>query len=249
MYELPDIVVILAVFLFCGTVKGIVGFGLPVLAIAMLSLTFDARIGMVLVLMPAITTNIWQSFVGNGLREIIRRIWPFLLTAMIAIWFASGFLKVVDGALLARLLARLLGLLLVIYALSTLAGVTLELGGSREKWAGPLVGVLNGVFTGLTGSLSVPGVLFLNSIGLPRALLRQAMGLLFLVSSTTLMIALYFRGALSIEANLVSALSVVPALAGMLLGEWLGKYLPEDLFRRIFLIGLTMLGATLILNG
>ena len=245
MYELSDIIVILAVFLFCGTVKGIVGFGLPVLAIALLSLTFDARIGMVLVLMPAITTNIWQSFVGGKLKEIMRRLWPFLLAAMIAIWFASGFLNVVDGSLL----TRLLGLLLMVYALSTLAGVTLELGGSREKWAGPLVGALNGVFTGLTGSLSVPGVLFLNSIGLPRPLLRQAMGLLFLVSSTTLMIALYFRGALSVEANLVSALSVVPALIGMMLGGWLGKYLSENLFRRIFLIGLTMLGATLILNG
>ncbi|MFK5979065.1 MAG: sulfite exporter TauE/SafE family protein [Rhizobiaceae bacterium] len=245
MYEFSDIVVILAVFLFCGAVKGIVGFGLPVLAIALLSLTFDARIGMVLVLMPAITTNVWQCFVGNGLIEIMRRIWPLLLTAMMAIWIASGYLNVVDGTLL----TRLLGLLLMIYALSTLAGVTIELGGNREKWVGPLVGALNGVFTGLTGSLSLPGVLFLNSIDLPRALLRQSMGLLFLVSSTTLMVALYFRGALSIEANLVSALSVIPALIGMMFGEWLGKYLSERLFRRIFLIGLTMLGAMLILNG
>lgn len=245
MYELSNIAIVLAVFLFCGTVKGIVGFGLPVLAIALLSLTFDSRAGMVLILMPAIATNIWQCIVGGKLSEILRRLWPFLMAAIVAIWFASGFLNSVDGALL----TRLLGVLLVVYALSTLAGLKLELGGNKEKWVGPLVGMFNGIFTGLTGSLSVPGVLYLNSIGLPRALLRQAMGLLFLVSSTTLMVSLYSRGVLSIEANLVSALSVLPALAGMALGEKLAKYLSEELFRKMFLIGLTMLGATLILNG
>ena len=245
MYEFSDIVIIICIFLFCGTVKGIVGFGLPVLAIALLSLVFDSRIGMVLILMPAIATNLWQIYVGGKFLEILRKLAPFLLAAMGAILFASGFLNVVDGPLL----TRLLGILLVIYALSTLAGFQMDLTGRREKWSGVLIGLLNGTFTGLTGSLSVPGVIFLNSIGLPRVMLRQAMGLMFLISSATLMVALFFRGALSVETNVVSAISVVPALAGMALGERLAKCLSESLFRKIFLIGLAMLGATLILNG
>ncbi len=52
------------------------------------------------------------------------------------------------------------------------------------------MGAANGIFTGMTGALSMPGVLYLQALGLSRDMLVQAMGILFLLSNVGLAIAL-----------------------------------------------------------
>ncbi len=69
------------------------------------------------------------------------------------------------------LLSGLLGGLLVIYATVILAGFRLAITACQELWAGPLIGTADGILTGMTGSFVVPGVMFLQAIGLPRDML------------------------------------------------------------------------------
>ena len=116
----------------------------------------------------------------------------------------------------------------------------------QEVWAGPLLGTANGVLTGMTGSCVVPGVMFLQAIDLPRDALIQAMGMLFAVSTLALGLALGGSGFLTAELGLVSAAALVPAIAGMMLGQRIRKSLSEARFRRIFFIALLILGAYII---
>jgi uncharacterized membrane protein YfcA len=67
--------------------------------------------------------------------------------------------------------------LLVAYATLSLAGIRLAISEKQEVWAGPLFGIVNGILTGMTGSFVVPGVMFLQPIGLTREMLVQAMGM------------------------------------------------------------------------
>jgi uncharacterized membrane protein YfcA len=110
--------------------------------------------------------------------------------------------------------------------------------------AGPVIGAVNGVLTGMTGSFVFPGVLYLQAIGLPRDAFIQAMGMLFTVSTVAL--ALGGQNLLTIELGAISAAAVVPAVVGMVLGQRLRKRMSEALFRRVFFLALLGLGLYIV---
>ena len=73
--------VIAAAFFLAGLVKGVVGFGLPPVSLALLTTTLGLQPAVALLLAPAISTNAWQATVGGNGRAILSRIWPFLFLA------------------------------------------------------------------------------------------------------------------------------------------------------------------------
>ena len=115
-----------------------------------------------------------------------------------------------------------------------------------ERWAGPLLGGINGVFTGLTGSFVVPGTLYLQAIGLPRDQLVQAMGILFTLSTIALAASLGVGNFLNADLGAVSAIAVGPALAGMVVGQKVRKWLSEATFRSVFFWSILMLGLFIV---
>ena len=121
--------------------------------------------------------------------------------------------------------------------------------GCSMLWAGPLAGSVNGLLTGMTGSFVVPGVMFLQAIGLPRDMLIQAMGMLFTASTLALAFALLGNDLLTLELGALSAAAVLPAIAGLLVGQRLRKSLSERLFRRVFFVSLLILGAYIIASA
>lgn len=236
------LILVALTFLLAGSVKGVIGLGLPSVSLGILTAAIDLPTAMALLLVPSFVTNFWQGAVGGNAGEIFRRTWPFLLSAIITIPL---------GALaLSRLnlswLSALLGILLVLYSGSSLAGVRLSIAPRHEAWSGSLFGVSNGVLTGMTGSFVVPGVMYLQAIGLPRDTLVQAMGILFTLSTLLLGIALGHNNLLTPELGWISLLAVAPAIAGMIVGQRLRALLSEAVFRRVFFLALLALGAYIV---
>ena len=140
------LIAIAATFLLAGTVKGVIGLGLPTVSLGLLTAVIDLPTAMALLLVPSFVTNLWQAVVGGNGAEIVRRIWPFLLMATVTVWLGATALTRVD----LKLLSALLGGLLVAYAVVNLAGIRLALTTRQEVWAGPLIGAANGLLTGMT---------------------------------------------------------------------------------------------------
>ena len=244
MWSTEIFVIIGLVFLLGGFVKGVVGFGLPTVALALLAATIDVKAAIALLAIPALATNIWQALIGDSLRVLLRRLWSFLLLISIAIWFGAGVLARTDAALI----TALLGLLLCAYGAATLAKIQIAEPGKRELWLSPLVGAVNGIVTGLTGTFVVPSVIYLQALRLPRDALIQAMGLTYMVSSLMLAVSLGGHALLTAELGLISSLALAPALLGMALGQRLRQRLPEERFRQIFLAAIILLGLYLMLR-
>ena len=198
-----------------------------------------------LLLVPSLVTNVWQAAVGGQGSLLLRRLWPFFLLATVMIWIGAAALTRVD----LTWLSALLGLLLVLYAGMNLAGARLAIGPKQERWSGSLFGAVNGLLTGMTGSFVVPGVLYLQAIGLPRDSLIQAMGILFTLSTLALAAALGGNGLLSADLGLLSVAALLPALAGMAAGQSIRRRLPEALFRKLFFGALLLLGFYVMLNA
>ena len=89
MFE-PLLLFIAAAFLLAGFVKGVIGLGLPTVSMGLLAVTMPPAHALAIVIVPAILTNIWQTFVGPYLRDIIRRLWPLMVGPAVGIWLNAG---------------------------------------------------------------------------------------------------------------------------------------------------------------
>lgn len=242
MWTAETLALVGGTFLLAGLVKGVIGLGVPTVSLALLTATLGLQPAMALLLFPAFITNLWQGLVGGHLRVLLRRTWSLLLMVCLGTWLGVALLARLDTALL----AALLGLLLCLYSALSLTRPQVPPPGRHEGWLSPAVGAVNGVLTGMTGSFVVPGVLYLQALGLARDALIQAMGLLFTVSTLALGLALGERDFLSGDLALLSAAAVAPALVGMLLGQQVRRRLSEPAFRKLFFVALFLLGAYIV---
>lgn len=83
---------------------------------------------------------------------------------------------------IADLATLFLGGLLLGYGLYSIRAPTFQLQTNTQQWLAPVSGGLTGIVTAFTGVASMPSVPFLQSVGLKRDELIQAMGLSFSVS-------------------------------------------------------------------
>lgn len=245
MTDSYSLIIIALTFLLAGGVKGTIGLGLPVISLGVLVATFDLTIAMALIVIPAFVTNVWQATVGGNGIAILRRIWLFLCFAIVAIWIGSIALTTINTLYL----SIFLGMLFLSYSIVIFIGFRFSVRPRHEQWMGPLFGAVNGIFTGMTGTLSMPGVLYLQAIGLSKDMLVQAMGILFLLSTVSLAIALQNNNLLPLELTSLSALAVIPALFGMAIGQRIRKRLSEEKFRQVVSIGIFFLGIFIILKA
>ena len=239
------IAVIIATFLLAGAIKGVIGLGLPTVSLGLLTAALDLPTAMALLIVPSLMTNLWQAAVGGNGRTILRRIWPFLLMATATVWVGATALTRMDISLL----SGLLGMLLVVYAGLNLIGIRLSISAQQEVWVGPMFGIANGILTGMTGSFVVPGVMFLQAIGMSRDMLVQAMGMLFTVSTIALALALHGNNILTVQLNIVSVAALLPAILGMIVGRRIRQRLSDAGFRRSFFIAILILGSYIIASA
>ena len=160
-------------------------------------------------------------------------------------WFGAIALTRVD----LDVLSALLGLLLVAYGGLSLAGIRLTISARSEGWIGLVFGAANGILTGMTGSFAVPGVMYLQGIGLSRNILIQSMGMLSTASTVALALALGTNALLSAELVIAYLLAIVPSLIGTWAGQNLRRRLSETQFRGTLSIGIVLLGIYILIKA
>jgi uncharacterized membrane protein YfcA len=235
---------ILLVFILAGTVKGVVGLGLPTVAVGLLGIVMAPREAAALLVVPSLVTNIWQMVAGPGVVPLVRRLWP-MLTGICAGTLVGGALLPPMGS---HYGAAFLGGALILYAISGLTAFTLHVTPRAEPVAGPLAGIATGVITAATGVFVIPAVPYLGGLKLERDALIQALGLTFTASTCALAVSLMAADAMSLHAAGTSLVAVVPALVGMWFGQHIRSRISPVLFRRCFFVGLLGLGVHLALR-
>lgn len=244
MFDAGILLAVATTFLLAGFVKGVVGLGLPTVSLALLTATLGLPQAMALLLVPSFATNLWQALAGGNAGAILRRHAPFFLLATLMIWFGAMALTRLDTGFL----SGLLGVLLVVYAIVNLSGLKLAIPAAHQSWLGPTFGAANGVLTGMTGSFVVPGVMYLQAIGLSRNELVQAMGILFTLSTLALGLALGGNGLLDADLGLLSLAALVPAIAGMVIGQKVRGRMSEARFKTALFSALLVMGLYLLPN-
>jgi uncharacterized membrane protein YfcA len=233
---------IAAAFLLAGFIKGVIGLGLPTVSMGLLAVTMQPAHALAIVIVPAVVTNIWQTFVGGYLRDIVLRLWPLMLGTAIGIWLNGGMLT----GPYARYGAVVLGILLMIYAAIGLGKFRFSVARPNEKWVGGIVGLITGAISAATGVQVVPSMPFMQAIGMEKDELIQALGVYFTVATLGLAFNLTSAGLFSAATALPGAIAMAASFAGMFIGQAVRTRMEPDSFRRWFLIAMIFLGIYLV---
>ncbi len=239
-----SITIVMLTFLLAGGVKGVVGLGLPTVSVALLSAAFGIEAALPLLVIPSFVTNVWQGAVGGNAMALCRRFGPALAIIPVATWI--GYRHVFLEA--PQAMDRALGAALLVYAGLGLRAVRLPVPARAEPVLTPVVGAVNGLITGVTGTFVIPVVMYLEALGLDRDELVQMMGITFAVSTAALAGVLLLHDAWRVEASIVSAAAVAPAIAGMVVGARLRALLAPATFRKWLLAGLGVIGLKLLVT-
>lgn len=232
------LIIIAAVFLLAGFVKGTIGMGLPTVAMGLLATRMPPAHALAIVIVPAIVTNIWQTFVGPYLRDILRRLWPLLISTVLGVWAGGGLLT----GPYARYGTVVLGVLLVIYAIIGLSKVRFSVAPKNEKWVGGIVGLITGVISAATGVQVIPSMPFMQAIGMEKDELIQALGVFFTTATVAQAYNLTGAGLLNTSTLIPGTIGMIAAFTGMYVGQLVRSRMDADTFRRWFLIAMLLLG-------
>jgi uncharacterized membrane protein YfcA len=240
-----EFMVVSFVFLAAGGVKGVLGMGLPTVAMGLLGMMMPVAEGAALLVLPSLVTNLWQMARGGHLRALARRLWPMLAGVCVGVWLGRGWMSAPAGIAIVWL-----GLCLVVYALAGLAGLRLpQPKPQHEAGVSGAVGTLTGLLTAATGVFVLPAVPYLHALGLKKDEMAQALGLSFTVSTLVLAVALASSRHFNSGSATQSLLMLLPALLGMWLGQRLRDELSQESFRAWFMWGMLALGAWLVWQG
>ncbi len=239
------ITIVVFAMLVAGCVKGVIGLGLPLTSIAILGTMMDLRQAIPLIVVPVLVTNAFQAMQGGVLMAQFRRFWSLNLLLCLGTWGGTVLLFIVDPAAL----LVTLGAVVVGYALVNLFAVAIRVPADSERWMSPVVGAVSGVLTGATGSVGAPVAIYMQALGLDKEAFLQAISLSFLITAMVWIVALVDQSAFDRESAIVSLGAVIPAFAGMWIGQYLRRRLSEDKFRRWVFAFLVIVGANLIRKG
>lgn len=225
-------------------VKGVTGMGLPTVAMGVLGAIMSPLTAAAILIVPSFVTNVWQMLAGRGTLRLMRRLWAMMLCIVLGTLMGTRLLVIVDPVWA----GRVLGLALIAYAAYALFLPTLSVPERLESWLSPVIGMVTGVLTGVTGIFTIPAVPYVQSLGLQKDELVQALGLSFTVSTVALAGGLLAQDAFRLDQLGLSLLAVIPALAGMWLGSIVRQKISPQTFRRGFLMFLIILGLELALR-
>lgn len=234
----------MAVTLGAGFVKGAVGFAMPLIMVSAFNSFLPPELALAGLILPTLVTNLSQA-TRQGLTAARETAWTyrrFLIGTVVFIPITAQFLS--DIPRLAYLL--MLGLPVTAYAALQLVGVPLALRLEHRKAAEWGLGIIGGLYGGISGIWGPPLLILLLSTQVPKLLAVRAQGVVFLIGAVALLAAHLTTGVANAQTLAFSAALVVPAHLGMVLGYRVQDRLDQARFRRWTQVLLVITGLNLI---
>ena len=232
---------IFALFL-AGIVKGILGIGIPVVSVSLLSLAITIPTAVTLLPIPMLLSNLWQSLASGQVGNTFRRFSPLIGALVIGTFVGARLLVDLDQ----RTLMGIVGAAVLVFALSAHFPRYMRLGRRGERWLGVPIGFFAGVLGGMTTFFGPPLIMFLFALNLGKDEFVGTISTIYLCASIPLAAALGMFGFMNLEGYLWSAAAAVPLLLGVSLGQWLRNRISQSAFRRGLLLLLFVVGVRLI---
>lgn len=239
------LVVAAVAFLFAGTVKGLVGLGLPTTVIGILAQFTDPRQAIAFLLLPILISNTWQIYRSGMAVKMFKKLWLFSLFMCSLIFITSQFAATIST----KALTLSVGIMIVLFVVTNLFLKKLTISDKHDKAYQIGFGAAAGIMGGMTSLWAPPVVMYLLSKRVSKDEFVASVGVLLMTGSIPLLGGYITAGLTTPTLLLYSLLMVIPTLAGFAIGEWARSFLEAEQFRKILLGIFFLLGANLIVNA
>ncbi|MFP7571614.1 sulfite exporter TauE/SafE family protein [Marivita sp. S2033] len=233
------------VLLLAGTIKGLVGIGLPAASISLLTLVMEPRLAIALVLGPMVVSNGWQVWQMGEIGRALREYWLFALVLAGTIFATVIWAADVSD----RVIFLATGLSIVLFSLVNLRFEVPAISPRFDALAQGVFGAISGVLGGLSGIWGAPLVIYLTARRVLKDEFVRVTGFLIFLGSLPLVAGYIREGLLTPELAGVSAFLVLPTLIGFTLGARVRRRMTNEGFRKVLLYVFLVLGLNLLRRG
>jgi uncharacterized protein len=247
LYSEPASVVAAVVcsLIVAGLLKGIIGVGMPIVALPLLSLFIDVKSAVMLLSMPLIFSNVPQALEGGKTGQCLMQLMPVILGMIPGLFLGVRVLLALD-ANVAEIIA---GLVVIGVGGITLLAPKLQL---QSRLVLP-AGITFGFFGGILGAIAaMPGPLvfiFLLAKGLRGKAFTKEASLYLVVSAGLLAILLTASRQFNWLDVAVSTAAMLPVVLGMYAGQHMRDKIAPETFEKLVLIAVIAAGAELLRHG
>jgi uncharacterized membrane protein YfcA len=233
-----------AVFL-GGLTKGALGIGMPLLAMPVMALFMTVPQALTVLTIPILVTNIWQALQGGHLKAMVQRFWDLALALAIGIAIGAQALVVLD----AKLLYLVMGLVVLIQPVLRFCIPDFQFSPRTQRVVGPIFALASGVIGGMTGFFGPLLMVYLASLGLLKDHFAAAVSMMFVIGALSLGISLAQLGFINGPELTVSLAALLPAVAGIYLGQLIRSHISQSQFERGLGFFLLLIGLSLLLKA
>jgi hypothetical protein len=228
-----------------STVKGVVGIGLPLVAVPLLSAVTDLKTAVTLTVVPIIASNFQQSFHGGHFKRMLRRFWTLTVPLIVAIFLGTRLLVVLPE----KTLDLIIGLSIIAIPVMLRLRPTMRVKREHERWLNPLVGTVSGLLGGISTFYGPPLMLYVFSMRMPKDEFIPAVSIMYTVAGVGMLLGLGVMG-VSTPAQLgLSVLMLIPTGIGMWAGQFVRMQLSESRFELLLICVYAATGASFLAHA
>jgi uncharacterized protein len=235
---------IVIAFVLGGIFKGILGLGVPVIAVPVIADAISIVLAIILISVPSVVPNIYQVWIYRHHADPDIRLLPLGIASIVGSGLGILTLTWADPAVLTQLLGLILWLYMGFRALKP----SFQLSRQIARWTNAPAGFLAGLAGGLTG-VSAPVILvYLMSLRLPKETFILTISWYFIAMGGGQFLWLIQADLMTWTLFFWSISSLVPIFVGMWIGTRIGPYISKQRFEQLILVMMAFMGTKLLFN-
>jgi hypothetical protein len=234
-----------AAFFAGGTVKGVIGLGLPLVAVPVLASAMDPKLAVAMMSVPVLSSNAWLVLRGGRFRATVRRFWPLILSLTGFTVLSAQLLVEIDAATA----SLVLGFAVTGFCAMQLFPIRRRVSKRAERWLNPGIGAVAGLMGGISNFFGPPLIGYLIALRLEKDAFVAAVTLFFIFGGVPLYGSLAWHGVLTAQVLAASAMAAVVVLIGVAFGTRLRRVVRQETFQKILIGALFVIGLNLMRRG
>lgn len=242
-----QLLVLIFVPFFGGFIKGVTGFGFPMILISGLGVILNPEVAVSFLIFPLLVVNALQMFQFdiNRILKAVVQYYRITITLCVCLYLSSPLVLILSKSIL----FLLLGFPITVIALLQLWGWKPILPVNYRKPGEFITGILAGFAGGFAGVWAPLIVTYLLSLDISKRENILAQGVIYSAGSIILIVAHLNTEILNYQTIPVSLILIVPSVLGLFLGIKVQNRLNSDRFRQFVQFILVLAGVNLIVRG
>lgn len=238
-----DLAVSVLIAALAGVIKGMVGFGLPLVLISGLSTFLGPELALAGLILPTVVTNGMQALRHGWVAVLgsVSRFRVFLLVGAVALVISAQFVRFLPE----QTFLLIIGLPVLLFSLMQLLGVHFSLPGPSMR-VEAMFAAFAGFVGGFSGTWGPPTVAYLTALGTEKGEQLRVQGVIYGLGAVALLLAHIGSGIVRVDSMLFSAALLPPAVLGMWIGGLVHDRIDQATFRKATLVVLTLAALNLI---